>query len=155
MNTYKSTEYTLYEGETPVFTGDCREVAEKFGVTTSAVSSYRSNGTKLFGKYLILKTGEPQRKKETPKPKKSKEEMTLEYLSFHLKNDGNVSFSNKDEIKKIDLYLGKLKDMGLESEARKVFDLDPTIPNPWRKKNNYYYILERVNAKSRSQSIQK
>lgn len=153
MNTYKSTEYTLYEGETPIFTGDCREVAEKFGVTTSAVSSYRNNGTKLFGKYLILKTGEPQRKSKPQKPKKTKEDLTLEYLSFHLKNDGNVSFSNKDEIKKIDLYLDKLKDMGLESEARKVFDLDPTIPNPWQKKNNFYYILERVNAKTGSQSV--
>ena len=101
MNTYKSTEYTLYDGEVPIFTGDCREVAEKFGITTSAVSSYRNNGTKLFGKYLILKTGEPQRKKKPQTLKKTKEELTLEYLSFHLKNDGNVSFSNKDEIKKI------------------------------------------------------
>ncbi|MBR3062340.1 MAG: hypothetical protein IKG65_08035 [Exiguobacterium sp.] len=153
MNTYKSTEYTLYEDEVPVFTGDCREVAEKYGISTSAVSSYRNNGTKLFGKYLILKTGEPQRKKKPQTSKKSKEEQTLEYLSNHLRFDGNVSFSNKDEIKRIDVYLDKLKDMGLECNARKVYDSDPTIPNPWRKKKSYYYILERTNAERTSQSI--
>ena len=62
-------------------------------------------------------------------------------------------FPTKTKSKKIDLYLDKLKEIGLESEARKVFDLDPTIPNLWRKKNNFYYILERVNAKTGSQSV--
>ena len=149
--------YAVMEGNTKVYEGTGVEIAKEFDVHPMSIPHCRINNEKMKGKYDIVKVG--VKKELNPKPikveppKQTKEEKELNYLVEHLKEYGNVSFADKHEIKKVDSYLNKLEQLGLKCNARKVYDLDPTIPNPWGKKNNYYYILERVNAKTGSQSI--
>ena len=132
--------YALYEDGEKVFEGTSHQIAEKLFVDYKMVCVYARRQGKLLNKYRVMVVGRPPSKRipvEKP-PKKTKDEIRLDYLSTHLQTYGNT-VSKTDPEK----YLPALSEMGIDVKVRKVYDNNSTNPCA-RGRKSCFYVLERI-----------